>query len=90
MSTETLAEKLQRHYFDGPKLLDSAEDTASWRGHKLKRWGRISDTLYRAACSVCGMEVDVNTNPPPNGIDISGEAIALDCPTGESAEPYGS
>lgn len=30
-------------------------------------------------CTTCGMEAGTDHNPPPNGIDIGGEMVALNC-----------
>lgn len=66
------------------KLKREATATAKFRGHKLN-WkepfryqsGRL---LQDAKCQVCGAWVQVDTFPPPNGIDIAGDALVLHCP----------
>ncbi len=55
-------------------LKRNAAATAYYLGHKMSHWnGNIS------TCLRCGREVVVDAAPPPNGIDIAGEAIALQC-----------
>ena len=46
-------------------------------------WSNTSTvkSKQRAECVECGMEVFLTTKPEPNGIDIGGEAVALNCPT---------
>lgn len=64
------------------RLRTEARAAAEWRGHILGRftpaepngWGGVTS---RAVCS-CGREAYVDTRPPPNGIDVAGEAVALD------------
>ncbi len=63
------------------RLRKQARETAHNRGHKLLRFlpavhiTNVSSTL----CENCGMAVTINSRPPPNGIDISGRAVALNC-----------
>ena len=58
-----------------------ALEAAQWRGHSMSGW-RIRDFWGTAfsVCLVCGAEVQVDPNPAPNGIDISGDAVAVNCP----------
>ncbi len=51
------------------------------RGHLLlaTQWA-TGKTQARWECRLCGMEVTADWNPPANGIDVSGEAVALNCP----------
>lgn len=60
-------------------LKREAKESAAARGHVIGYW--INNGYYRAEaeCLKCGMHVFVDVNPPPNGIDIHGEAIALNC-----------
>lgn len=55
-------------------LKKEAKDAARWRGHD------------GAICVKCDAGVWVDTDPPPNGIDIYGGAVALNCPTGPNAD----
>ncbi len=62
------------------KLKASALASTIWRGHHMGRFTQSShSTEYRAFCTKCGLGVWVNTHPAPNGIDISGEAVAMGC-----------
>lgn len=64
-------------------LLAEAERAANDRGHRLKAWSEnVMGTTASSACLRCHRLVHVDASPPPNGIDIAGEAVALDC------EPY--
>jgi transcription elongation factor Elf1 len=63
-------------------LLAEALESCELRGHDMGSWQEVNTagrTIYRAACKGCGKEVDVEVNPPANGIDIGGEAVALGC-----------
>lgn len=69
------------------RLKNSASASAYYHGHHLSRYKISSRSAneyvvgYRASatCVDCGMAVFVDSLPPPNGIDISGEAVALNC-----------
>ena len=62
---------------------------ARWRGHRLGRWstpvGAAADDRAYAECrnAGCRASVSVDTTPPPNGIDIGGSAVAVNCPDTE-------
>jgi hypothetical protein len=55
-----------------------------WRGHRMGPWEHnaapvgLADAAW-CECRDCGAYVGVHTNPPPNGIDVHGEAVALGC-----------
>ena len=54
-------------------LRREADDVCKWRGHDMVwEWNG-------AKCRVCGMGAFVDDNPPPNGIDVSGEAVGVNC-----------
>ena len=57
------------------------ESIEAW--HILRRTGRVystfQGTLDEARCRYCGAWVALNETPPPNGIDISGPAVATNC-----------
>jgi hypothetical protein len=59
-------------------LKAEAAEGCEWRGHELATWFG-DDRAAVATCNRCGMQVAVNVSPPPNGIDIGGEAVALNC-----------
>lgn len=61
------------------KLIGEAEKTCKWRGHNLVKWEYPTPTKAVNYCSKCGHYVAVNLKPPPNGIDIGGECVALNC-----------
>lgn len=59
--------------------LDALE-SATFRGHKMGRFhNNKKNTASYANCVVCNKQVDVNTKPLPNDIEIGGEAVALGC-----------
>jgi hypothetical protein len=58
------------------------------RGHDMKYFDTlarpnplmgIQGTVARTHCRKCGREVQVETHPAPNSIDIGGEALAINC-----------
>lgn len=68
------------------RLVAQAVDAMTWRGHEvdhdrtLTSWpegGRLRAVLY---CKNCPAQVTVDTDPLPNGIDIGGDAVAVNCP----------
>jgi len=65
------------------KLQKEAATACSWRMHKMGPWMVTINTVNRscggAICLKCNMGVQYDTKPPPNGIEIGGEAVALDC-----------
>jgi hypothetical protein len=67
------------------RLKKEAIDGVKFRGHQINFIETYSHNeednrfLGIAKCKDCGMAVVVDTSPPPNGIDISGEAVALTC-----------
>jgi len=59
-----------------------AEGDATQRGHDALAWHWSTEgkrVRGLGICIRCGMTVQVDTDPPANGIDIGGEAIARDC-----------
>jgi len=72
-------------YIDRLRL--SALRSCRWRGHDMRRfrhrrshmWSEPYGYLADSECKRCGMTVHLDTHPAPNGIDIGGEAVALDC-----------
>lgn len=62
------------------RLKREARSSASFRGHKLSRFQTSNHgQTAHAHCVWCQRSVFVDTNPAPNGIDIHGEAVALNC-----------
>lgn len=72
-------------------LKAEAIEACQSRDHDMLKWeddrtpNRIISTTK---CKICDKYVQVNTNPLPNEIDISGDALALNCkPQYETATP---
>lgn len=63
------------------RLRREAEVSARWRGHTLAWRGidlhRSIGTCTRDGCTA---SVNIDDHPAPNGIDIGGEAVALNHP----------
>ena len=58
--------------------------TALQRGHcdlKVERFlvAGSRRNLTRFTCRDCGMDADANDRPMPNGIDIGGPLVAMNC-----------
>jgi hypothetical protein len=67
----------------GRKLRREARQAATMRGHTLARFSRRSGwgigSAYEAACGDCTRGVWIEETPPPNGINMAGEALAENC-----------
>ena len=64
------------------RLIRQASKATRFRGHRLKPWTRHDEPWHAQAettCRICGAYVLVIVDPPPNGIDIGGDALALHC-----------
>jgi hypothetical protein len=65
------------------RLRKDARKSAKARGHQLGKFSPLAGLGWNissySSCVVCGREVSVSPTPPPNGIDISGEALAVGC-----------
>ena len=62
------------------KKIESALDSCKLRGHKMGGLQLDSTKkVYHYMCEKCGKSVFIDKKPAPNSIDISGEAVALDC-----------
>ena len=61
------------------QLQRAARTSATWRDHTLGAWGVLNAHARRASCVACNAYVDVDAQPPANGIDIGGTAVALNC-----------
>ncbi len=61
------------------RLKSEAMEACKYRGHDMNRWNEYHPGVASTACKNCGMDVGVDIKPPPNGIDIGGEAVALTC-----------
>ena len=71
-------------------LKNEAEISCTLRGH-IMEWEKCffhkwsNSNLQDATCKKCGLWVQICDNPQPNGIDIGGPAIAVNC----NNEKYG-
>ena len=62
------------------RLRREALASCNARGHTMSIFThRIYGDSAMANCMICGMKVYINANPPANGIDIHGEAVAIHC-----------
>jgi hypothetical protein len=75
---------MSRHTFTS--LQQQAIAAAESRGHRLWAFRRDGVGTSFAHCAICRREVTVNIHPPPNGIAIGGEAVAVECETAVSDE----
>jgi hypothetical protein len=60
------------------ELKQEAEKIASFRDHSI-HWYLEKPGLAFGICPECGKGVHCLTNPPLNGIEVAGEAIAVNC-----------
>ena len=65
------------------RLRFEAMQVARCRGHDMGRMTRVfvadGRKTWQSECRKCGAWVQVQPNPAPNGVDIGGEAVALEC-----------
>ena len=61
------------------RLRLEALESCNFRGHKMKPFNRKYRHWWTSECKNCKMGVTCNDEPNPNGIDISGEAVAMHC-----------
>lgn len=66
-------------------LKQEARESAEYRGHTLGEWQKDAywPAVWHNSCTRCGRAVRIDKNPMPNGIDVSGEAVALNCEESE-------
>lgn len=66
------------------KLKKEARADCEWRGHTMYNFDRgvFYKDVHHTSCKDCGAEVFVDEHPPPNGINIAGEAVAVNCTKG--------
>lgn len=68
------------------RLQRTAARSTRARGHRMQ-WQTVTTSAARivknGGCRYCGMQVDIDTAPLPKGIDIGGEAVAVNCLKGE-------
>lgn len=69
-------------------LKEKAERSAEYHGHTLGPWKpnlifpTTSRTVELSMCIYCGEWAEVDTCPLPNGINVGGTAVAVDCAMG--------
>lgn len=61
------------------QLKREAIESCNNHNHSMGNFKRINIDVSMAECDECGMQVFIDTNPMPNGIDVSGQAVALYC-----------
>ena len=63
------------------RLKKEAMESAQWRGHKFSgKWDKHDRLpIFMRECIVCAAFVAVDLSPAPNGIDIGGSAVAINC-----------
>jgi hypothetical protein len=66
------------------RLKKEALEGCEWRGHHMNHFSSATieyahRKIGNSICKDCGMAVSIDTDPPANGIDIGGEAVALNC-----------
>lgn len=61
------------------RLRKEALESCNFRRHRMGLFSRGYRFLWFSKCQVCGMEVCVTDRPEQNGIEVSGEAVALYC-----------
>ena len=60
------------------KLKREAIRSCKFREHEMGTWHDLEKYAV-CVCQVCGKRVAVAPSPTPNGIEIGGEAVALNC-----------
>jgi len=61
------------------RLKLEAKRGAEWRGHTMSRFTRMHHKTSVSRCNKCGMTLYVQDYCLPNEIDVSGQAVALNC-----------
>ena len=63
-------------------LKRSAKKSCNFRFHKMNNFYQLlNSNIYRANCKCCDMSVAVILDPFPNECEISGDAVACNCPS---------
>lgn len=60
-------------------LQTEAQDSCKARGHVMGPWCQHKPGTSYAHCTRCGMQVVADTDPAPDGIAVTGEAVTLTC-----------
>jgi hypothetical protein len=61
------------------RLIQEAKESCKFREHTMLRFTHWDKDLATSNCIRCQMSVAVMTKPAANQIDISGQAVALNC-----------
>lgn len=61
------------------QLKREATTACKQQGHTMYAWYNFGTVAARSVCVHCRKEVQVETQPLANSIDIGGEAVALNC-----------
>ena len=61
------------------RLKREALESCRFRGHRMSRFTTSRGVVPYSRCKVCGKGVWIDPNLLPNGIVISGKAVALHC-----------
>ena len=62
------------------RLIREARKSCKFRGHRMEPFERShNNTRAISACYNCEATVQIDTKPAPNGIDIGGDAVAINC-----------
>ena len=68
------------------RLKREARAAATYRGHTMGRFVFDGVRYWDSECRCCYMKAYVTGSPQPNEIEVSGEAVALNCPYPEPLE----
>jgi hypothetical protein len=61
-------------------LMRQATRATRFRGHEMMPWQHLGDgSSATTECKHCKASVTVDVKPAPNGIDIAGRAVAVEC-----------
>ena len=63
--------------------LEAIVSAEHYRSHSMGPWEAgewNEDTTSYCTCEWCGAHLAVDSKPQPNGIDISGDSVAINCP----------
>lgn len=62
------------------RLKKEVKEAAKFRGHKMGKFRTWKySKIAMSVCNTCNRCVVVDLKPLPNGIEIGGEAVALNC-----------
>lgn len=61
------------------ELKREAREAAQAHGHELLHFAKVSARLHVAQCSRCGRQVQINSRPTGEEVEIGGEPIKTEC-----------